>query len=64
LHNSCYRRKQASEAVRTDTATDHVPRRWLKTAAESEIDEARRKLKEAQEAFDADAIIAAQEALT
>jgi hypothetical protein len=36
----------------------------MKTAAESEMDAARRKLKEAQESFDTDAIIAANEALT
>jgi len=35
-----------------------------KTAAEAELDKARRQYKEAQEAFDTDAIIAAQEALT
>jgi hypothetical protein len=36
----------------------------MKTAAESKLDAARRKLKEAQESYDADAIIAASEALT
>ena len=36
----------------------------MQKAAESELDVARRKLKEAQESFDADAIIEAQEALT
>jgi len=35
-----------------------------KTAAEAELDKARRQYKEAQEAFDTDAIIAAQEAMT
>ena len=35
-----------------------------KTAAEAELDKARREYKTAQEAFDTDAIIAAQEALT
>jgi hypothetical protein len=36
----------------------------VKSAAEAELEMARRKYKEAQEAFDTDAIIAAQEALT
>ena len=35
-----------------------------KTAAEAELEKARRQYKDAQEAFDTDAIIAAQEALT
>lgn len=36
----------------------------MKTAAENKLDAARRKLKEAQESYDTDAIIAANEALT
>ena len=36
----------------------------MKTAAESELEAARRKLKEAQDSYDTDAIIAANEALT
>jgi hypothetical protein len=46
-----------------DQGTKHVVASNL-TAAEAEMAQARRQFKEAQEAFDTDAIIAAQEAMT
>lgn len=46
-----------------NTGTEQVSQ-MAKTAAEAELDKARREYKAAQEAFDTDAILAAQEALT
>ena len=46
-----------------DQGTKHVAATTL-TSAENEVAQARRQFKEAQEAFDTDAIIAAQEAMT
>jgi hypothetical protein len=53
--------KRLKEYVQTG---ENSYQEMMKTSAESKLEAARRKLKEAQESFDADAIIEANEALT